>query len=97
MTIFGESAGAGSVSLIPLIGDADGLYRRVIAESGSAALTYSREECRNLTELLLKKSGCSTMKELTALTEDELIDLNEDLNDYNNFPERTKSLKPAMQ
>ena len=94
ITIFGESAGAGSVSLIPLINEADGLYRRVIAESGSVALTYSKEECRNLTNLLLEKSGCSTMSELTALSEEELMSLNEDLNDYNNFPERDGVVLP---
>ncbi|MBR6941037.1 MAG: carboxylesterase family protein, partial [Clostridia bacterium] len=94
VTIFGESAGAGSVSLIPLINEADGLYRRIIAESGSVALTYSKEECRNLTNLLLEKSGCSTMSELTALSEEELMSLNEGLNDYNNFPERDGVVLP---
>ncbi|MCR5783703.1 MAG: carboxylesterase family protein [Clostridia bacterium] len=94
ITIFGESAGAGSVSLIPLIKEADGLYQRVIAESGSVALTYSKEECQNLTKLLLKKSGCTTMDELTALSEEELISLNEELNDYNNFPERDGIVLP---
>ena len=94
VTIFGESAGAGSVSLIPLIDEADGLYKRVIAESGSVALTYSKEECQNLTRLLLKKSGCSTMDELAALSEDRIIELNEGLNDYNNFPERDGVVLP---
>ena len=94
VTIFGESAGAGCVSLIPLIKEADGLYQRVIAESGSVALTYSKEECQNLTRLLLEKSGCATMDELTALSEEELVSLNEDLNDYNNFPERDGIVLP---
>ena len=94
VTIFGESAGAGSVSLIPLIDEADGLYRRVIAESGSVALTYSKGECQNLTKLLLEKSGCTTMDELMALSEDELIALNDELNDYNNFPERDGIVLP---
>ena len=94
VTIFGESAGAGSVSLIPLIKEADGLYRRVIAESGAVNLTYSKEECQNLTNLLLKNSGCATMDELNALSEEELMSLNEDLNDYNNFPERDGVVLP---
>ena len=94
VTIFGESAGAGSVSLLPLIKEANGLFRRVIAESGSVALTYSKEECQNLTARLLKKSGCATMDELTALSEADLIALNEDLNDYNNFPERDGVVLP---
>ncbi len=94
VTIFGESAGAGSVSLLPLIEGTDGLFNRIIAESGSVALTYSREECKNLTRLLLKKSGCATMDELAALSEETLAELNEDLNDYNNFPERDGVVLP---
>lgn len=94
VTIFGESAGGGSVSLIPLIDGTEKLFNRVITESGAPSLTYSREECRNLTQLLLKNSGCSTMKELMALSEERLMELNEDLNDYNNFPERDGLVLP---
>ena len=94
VTIFGESAGAGSASLLPLIEGTDGLFGRIIMESGSPALTYSREECRNLTEKLLKSSGCSDMAELVALSEDTLKKLNEGLNDYNNFPERDGVILP---
>ena len=54
VTIFGESAGASSVSLLPLVKEAKGLFRRAIAESGSVAFTYSREECRTLTRKLLE-------------------------------------------
>ena len=88
MTILGESAGAGSVSLLPLIDGTKGLFRRIIAESGSLSLTFSREECQNFTKMLLEKSGCSNMDELVALDEETLMELNEDLNDSNNFPER---------
>lgn len=94
VTVFGESAGAGSVSLLPMIDEADGLFHRIIAESGSVALTFSREECRNLTELLLKKTGCSTMRELMELPEETLKKVNEDLNDFNNFPERDGVVLP---
>ena len=93
VTIFGESAGAGSVSLLPLIEETDGLFRRIIAESGSVALTYSREECKNLTQMLLKKSGCTDMDGLSSLSEETLTKLNETLNDYNTtiFPKETAS------
>lgn len=94
VTIFGESAGAGSVSLLPLMRGSRGLFKRIIAESGSVALTYSRKECLNLTSLLLKESGCRTMEELTSLSEEELTLLNEELNDYNNFPERDNVVLP---
>lgn len=94
VTIFGESAGAGSVSLLPLIEGTDGLFRRIIMESGSPSLTFSREECHSLTEKLLESSGCSDMAGLTALSEETLMELNEDLNDYNNFPERDGVVLP---
>ncbi len=94
VTIFGESAGAGSVSLIPLIDGTEGLFQRIIAESGSLSLTSSRDECQNLTQMLLDRSGCSTMDELMALSEEKLMELNEALNDSNNFPERDGIVLP---
>ena len=95
VTIFGESAGGGSVSLLPLIDGTEGLFHRVIAQSGSVALTYSTEECQNLTEMLLEKSGAQNMDDLLALSEAELMELNETLNDYNNFPERDGVVLPT--
>lgn len=94
VTIFGESAGGGSVSLLPLIEGTDGLFRRIIAESGAPSLTFSRDECRNLTQMLLENSGCINMDELMALGEETLMELNEDLNDSNNFPERDGVVLP---
>ena len=94
VTVFGESAGGGSVCMLPLIDGTERLFHRVISESGSPSLSYSREECRNLTEMLLEESGCSNMDELMALDEETLMELNEGLNDYNNFPERDGVVLP---
>ena len=94
VTIFGESAGGSSVSLLPLIKEAKGLFRRVIAQSGSVAFTYSREEGKTLAQRLLKKTGARSMDELMSLSEEELMKLNESLNDYNNFPERDGIILP---
>lgn len=88
VTIFGESAGAGSVSLLPIVSKAKGLFRRVIAESGSIALTYSKSECRPLTEKLIKLTGVKSVRELVALDERIIKELNEKLNDINCFPQR---------
>ena len=88
VTIFGESAGGGSVSLLPLIPAAKGLFCRVIAQSGSVALTYSRKECKAFTKLLLKETKAKRMEDLTAMTTEELKAVNEKINLYNNFPER---------
>lgn len=94
VTIFGESAGAGSVSFLPLIDEAKGLFQRVIAQSGSVAFSFSREEGQSLTEKLLEETGAKTMDDLMALTEAELMKVNKKLNDYNNFPERDGIVLP---
>ena len=94
VTLFGESAGASSVSLLPLIDAAKGLFKRVIAESGSIAFTYSREEAQKLTRRLLRKTGASCMEELAALDEDRLRTINRELNDHNIFPVRDGIVLP---
>ena len=94
VTVFGESAGGGAVSLLPLMQGTKGLFNRVISESGSVALTYGKEECRRLTQMLLDETGCTTMAELKALSEEALAKANIELNDYNNFPERDGVVLP---
>ncbi|MDO5131581.1 MAG: carboxylesterase family protein [Eubacteriales bacterium] len=94
VTLFGESAGASSVSLLPLIDSAKGLFRRVIAESGSIAFTYSREEAQTLTEKLLEETGASCMEELAALDEDRIRAVNGKLNDHAVFPVRDGIVLP---
>ena len=94
VTVFGESAGGSSVSLLPLMKEAEGLFQRAIAQSGSIAFTFSRDECRSLTEKLLKKTGARSMQDLLALSEEELMEVNRSLNDYNNFPERDGIILP---
>lgn len=94
VTIFGESAGGGSVSLLPVIPQAKGLFRRVIAESGSVALTYSKSECRDYTQKLIEGSGASSMDDLMKLSEAEIKELNDRLNLDNNFPQRDGKLIP---
>ena len=94
VTVFGESAGGGSVSILPFIPAAKGLFRRVIAESGSVALTYSKEECLDFTRRLIRESGAESMRDLMLLSESELMKINEKLNYYNNFPQRDGVLIP---
>lgn len=94
VTIFGESAGGGSVSLLPVIPRARGLFRRVIAESGSVALTFSKAECHEFSRRLMRESKAKSMSELTQMSEAELKKLNEKLNDYNNFPQRDGRIIP---
>jgi len=94
ITVFGESAGGGSVSLLPLIKDCEGLFNRVIAESGSVCLSFSREECQSQTQLLLEESGCKNMQELLSLSEERLMEIEEEISDNNCFPERDGVVLP---
>ncbi len=94
VTVFGESAGGGSVSLLPVIPGAKGLFRRVIAESGSVALTFSKEECRDFSRRLKTVSGAKSVSQLQGLGESDLKRINEKLNDFNNFPQRDGRLIP---
>lgn len=94
ITIFGESAGGGSVSLLPLIKEARPLFRRVIAESGSVALTNSKEECQILTQRLVELTKLDNVQDLVNLPIEKLIEVNKILNDINNFPMRDGELIP---
>ena len=94
ITIFGESAGGGSVSLLPIIKESHGLYKRVICESGSVALTSSKEESKYFTDLLIKYTKAKSVDDLQKLSEDELKKVNKKLNQYNNFPQRDGRLIP---
>ena len=94
VTIFGESAGGGSVSILPLIKEANGLFHRVIGESGSLALTYSKEECKPFTDKLIKAAGTDSLDDLIKLSTEEIAKFNEKLNEANNFPMRDGKLIP---
>lgn len=94
ITIFGESAGGSSVSLLPIIEEAKGLFHRVIAESGSVAFTNSKEDCQILTKQLVKLTGLNNMKDLINLPTEKFLEANEILNNINNFPMRDGKLIP---
>lgn len=94
VTIFGESAGGGSVSILPLIKEAQGLFHKVIGESGSLALTYSKEECKPFTDKLIKAAGTDSLDDLIKLSTEEIAKYNEKLNEANNFPTRDGKLIP---
>lgn len=88
VTVFGHSAGAGSVSILASIDEAQGLFRRIIAQSGSVAFTSSREDCQRLTKMVIDVTGAKTVADLQALSQDALINLNEEVGEYYRFPER---------
>lgn len=94
VTIFGESAGGGSVSILPIMDKAKGLFKRVIAESGSVALTSSKADGKVLTDMLVKETGIDNVDGLMKLSEKQLMEVNEKLNEHNRFPMRDGYLIP---
>lgn len=94
VTIFGHSAGSGSVAILASIDEAQGLFKRAIMQSGSVALTSSREDCLSLTKRVLDATGAKTVADLQALSMDEIITLYEKVGEFYRFPERDGKLIP---
>ncbi len=74
VTIFGQSAGGGSVSILPVLKEANQYFQKVIAESGSTTLAFpvGCEAAQGKTKALLEYTGCKTMDEIMALSEEKL-------------------------
>ena len=84
VTIFGESAGGGSVSCLLQAKGSEGLFRRAIVMSGALDLTDSPENYKagNQAYLLMKAAGKSSIDELLDCSTDELLAaLDKPLND----------------
>lgn len=94
VTLFGHSAGAGSVSLLASIDEAQGLFRRAIMQSGSVAFTSSREDCQRLTKRVLDATGAKSVADLQALSQDDMIALNDEVGEFFRFPERDGVVVP---
>ena len=77
VTIYGESAGAGSVSLLPLLKGSHAYFKRVIAQSGSPALTRSPEEAIDCTKIMMDVLGCKTAADLMKVDARTLADESE--------------------
>lgn len=73
ITIFGESAGSGSVSAMTIIPQAKGLFKRGIMESGtSSGFLRTAEKSKDYTAKMMEISGAKDMKDLLSLTPDDL-------------------------
>ena len=98
ITIVGESAGALSVTVLPLIKGAKGLFKRIISQSGSFAWCITREEGKKLIDrlksVLKKKTKELNVEYLLNLSEEEIIKLNQQLNFFCLPPMRDGYLIP---
>ena len=74
VTIFGQSAGGGSVSILPVMKEANQYFQKVIAQSGSTTLAFpvNCEAAQGKTKALLEYTGCKTMDDIMALSEEKL-------------------------
>ena len=87
ITIFGESAGALSVTVLPLIKGTKGLFKRIISQSGTFAWCINKQEGKKLIHRLKSVIQKETKEELNInylinLSEEEIIKLNSKLNLY---------------
>ena len=94
ITLFGQSAGATSISLLTLMDESENLFQRIICESGSFGLTSSTEESQILTKKFLEKSGASKMEDLLSLSEEQIKKINDDIASYDHFAERDGNILP---
>ena len=87
VTIWGESAGAGSCTLLPLVKGSQKYFRRLIAESGSVNLTRTAEEAAKCTDKLMEVLGCRTVADLLKVDGEKLLEASA-VNFLHQFPER---------
>ena len=74
VTIFGESAGGGSVSAIAVMKEARGLFKRVIAQSGSVALCTTRATATVPIDNLAKAFNAKNMDDLLAIPAEKITE-----------------------
>ena len=73
VTIFGESAGGGSVTTLPLVKGSHKYIKRVIAQSGAPSITVSTEEAINCTNDVMEVLGCKTVADLNKIDIETLL------------------------
>lgn len=98
ITIFGESAGAGSVAALMASPETDGLFQHVMAESGNCSAFFRSEATsQEYTDIIMGISGAENMDDLLALNADQLKDLSMKLYLYTNeytYPEPDDDVIP---
>lgn len=70
VTIFGESAGGGNVTALMVSPMAEGLFQKVIAESGVAGPS-DRQEAKDFAQVIMDYGKCKTMDDVLAKSAEE--------------------------
>lgn len=73
ITIFGESAGAASATLLMVTPAAQGLFKKVIAQSGHLAFYHTFDQSAHLAENFMELGGYKNMRELMNKPAKELM------------------------
>ena len=73
VTIWGESAGGASSTLLPLVDGTHQYFKRVIAQSGSPSMTGSTDECIAYTNKIMEALGCKTVADLMKVDPAEVV------------------------
>ena len=94
VTIWGESAGAGSVTMQPLIKGSQQYFQKVIAQSGAPIQTNSVEESISTTNDLMEALGCKTVADLMKVDARTLIDTAAETVALRMFPVRDGRILP---
>ncbi len=76
VTVFGESAGAWSTTALMISPAAEGLFQKVIAESGVVPIK-DREEAKVFADYIMEASGAENMDDLLAISAEEWMELDE--------------------
>ena len=74
VTIFGESAGGGSVAVLPLVEGSHKYFKKVIAQSGSPVFTRSSEQAIDCTNELMEALGCKTVADLQKVDVEKFLE-----------------------
>jgi len=94
VTIWGESAGGASVTMLPLIKGAQQYFKKVIAQSGAPSQTRSEEEAIACTDDVMKVLGCKTVADLQKVDAKKLVEAAGDVLTLRMFPERDDRVLP---
>lgn len=100
VTIWGESAGGASTTLLPLVEGSHRYFKRVITQSGSPGQTRSPEQAIACTEKAMEALGCKTVADLKKVSAEQLAAVWTELYGFyqklgiRTFPERDGNYLP---